>query len=156
VPIEGPWQTDNIATKDSTRETRGFTLETRNRTLLDSRIQHALDLIHGTANGQFAVAELAQKVGLSASYFQHLFRRETGVSPARYVQDLKLREAAHLLKTTTVPIKDVLRVVGVSDPSHFIRKFRRMYGAPPSLYRCHNSITTQETELRRLPADGSH
>ena len=102
---------------------------------VDRRIQRALDILHGAANRQFAVIELAQAVDLSTSYFQHLFRRETGVSPAKYLQDLKLRSVAHLLKTTSLPVKEVFHVVGVSDPSHFIRKFRRAYGVAPSLYR---------------------
>ena len=73
----------------------------------DARIQRALDIIHGSANRQFAVADLARTVGLSDSYFHHLFRREAGVSPAKYLQDLKLREAEHLIKTTALPVKDV-------------------------------------------------
>jgi len=110
-------------------------LEAQTSRLLDARIQRALEMLHSAANRQFAITELAQAVGISASYFQHLFRRETGVGPAKYLQDLKLRSAAHLLETTSLPVKEVFHVIGAGDPSHFIRKFRRTYGVSPSLYR---------------------
>jgi AraC-like DNA-binding protein len=102
---------------------------------LDARIQRALDLIHHGFSRQYTVSELARYVGLSESYFHHLFRREVKVTPARYLDDLKLREAEHLIRTTALSVKDICVFVGVDDRSHFIRKFKRLYGLPPALYR---------------------
>jgi len=110
-------------------------LETQAQKSLDARIERALDLMHHGSNRQLAVCELAENVGLSDSHFHHLFRRETGVSPAKYLRNLKLRDAAHLIKTTPLSIKEVFSMVGVCDPSHFIRRFREAYGVSPSSYR---------------------
>jgi AraC family transcriptional regulator len=110
-------------------------LETQAYKPLDARIQHALDLIHNGPNRQFAVSELARQVGLSDSHFHHLFRREIGVSPAKYLDNLMLREAEHLIKTTALSVKDIFNIVGATDRSHFIRKFRQVYGLSPSRYR---------------------
>lgn len=110
-------------------------METQVHKSLDARIQRALDVIHGGPNRRYAISDLASTVGLSDSHFHHLFRRETGVSPARYLHDLMLREAAYLIKTTSLPVKDVFHIVGVTDPSHFIRSFRKAYGFSPSSYR---------------------
>jgi transcriptional regulator GlxA family with amidase domain len=110
-------------------------LETQAYKSLDVRIQQALDTIHHGPRRQFAVSELARQVGLSESHFHHLFRREIGVSPAKYLDDLILREAEHLIKTTTLSVQDIFRIVGASDRSHFLRKFRRAYGLSPSRYR---------------------
>ena len=62
----------------------------------------------------------------------HLFRREIGVSPAKYLDDLMLREAEHLIKTTTLSVRDIFRIVGATDPSHFLRK---LLDAPSHLLR---------------------
>jgi two-component system response regulator YesN len=64
-----------------------------------------------------------------------LFRREIGVSPAKYVDNLTLRDAEHLIKTTALSVKDIFSIVGVTDRSHFVRKFRQVYGLSPSQYR---------------------
>jgi AraC family transcriptional regulator len=110
-------------------------LETQTYKPLDARIQHALDLIHHGLQRQLAVSELARQVGLSDSHFHHLFRREIGVSPAKYLDNLMLREAEHLIKSTALSVKDIFSIVGVADRSHFIRKFRQVYGLSPSRYR---------------------
>jgi transcriptional regulator GlxA family with amidase domain len=110
-------------------------LETQAYKPLDARIQRALDMIHHGHQRQFAVSELARQVGLSESHFHHLFRREIGVSPAKYLDNLMLREAEHLIKTTALSVKDIFGIVGVTDRSHFIRKFRQVYGLSPSRYR---------------------
>jgi AraC family transcriptional regulator len=110
-------------------------LDTYTYRSLDARIQRALDLIHQRLHRQLAVSELARQVGLSDSHFHHLFRHELGVSPAKYLDNLMLREAEHLIKTTALSIKDIFAIVGVTDRSHFVRKFRQAYGLSPSRYR---------------------
>jgi AraC-like DNA-binding protein len=89
---------------------------------------------------QWTVSELARNVGLSDSRFYHLFHRDAGVSPARYLRECKLREAAHLIQTTSLPVKDVLQIVGVDDPSHFIRNSRKRFGLCPTLYRLSTAV----------------
>jgi transcriptional regulator GlxA family with amidase domain len=126
---------------------------------MDARILQALDLLHSAPNRRMGVSWLARAVGLSDSYFHHLFRQETGISPAKYLLDLKLSEAAHLIETTALPIKDVLSKVGATDPSHFIRQFRTAYGLTPSLYRRRTPSPSTEQQSRevalRATANGS-
>ena len=125
-------------------------METQAYKSLDARIQRALDLIHNGPNRQFAVSELARQVGLSESHFHHLFRREIGVSPAKYVDNLRLRDAEQLVKTTALSVKDIFSIVGVTDRSHFIRKFRRAYGLSPSRYRTRKAGRDLNSEDRVL------
>jgi len=102
---------------------------------LDVRIQYVIDLIHSNHDKPLGVPDLAQAVGLSVSYFSHLFRDHVGVSPAKYLRDFRMREVAHLVKTTTLPVCAILESVGATDRSHFVRKFARQYGLAPSQYR---------------------
>src|SRR5581483_6625932 len=95
---------------------------------LDTRIQSVLDLIHHGLNRQYAVPDLAAHVNLSDSYFYHLFRREMKISPNKYMEALRLREAEHLIRTTCLSIKEVCTFVGINDRSHFIRNFKQAYG----------------------------
>jgi len=82
-----------------------------------------------------AVPDLARAVGLSISYFSHLFRNKVGVSPAKFLHHFRIREAEHLIRTTTLPLSAIFPLAGVTDRSHFVRNFTRLYGLPPSRYR---------------------
>lgn len=101
----------------------------------DVRIQAAIDLISGNGDKPVGVPDLARAVGLSISYFSHLFRDNVGVSPAKFVRDFRMRQAEHLIRTTTLPLQTIFPLVGVTDQSHFVRKFTRRYGLAPSRYR---------------------
>ncbi|MFN7997701.1 MAG: AraC family transcriptional regulator [Bryobacteraceae bacterium] len=102
---------------------------------LDARVQRVLDLIHRELNRDFSVPELARTTGLSDSYFYHLFRREMKISPGKYMETCRLREAERLIRTTGCSIKDICALVGIKDRSHFIRNFKRAYSQSPSRYR---------------------
>src|SRR5687767_2892445 len=82
-----------------------------------------------------AIPQLAAMVDLSPSRFRHLFKTQIGVSPAEYLQRLRLRRARMLLKRTFLTVKEVMALVGYNDPSHFARDFRRVHGVSPSALR---------------------
>ena len=67
----------------------------------DVRIQAAIDLIGSNRDKPVGVPDLARAVGLSISYFSHLFRDNVGVSPAKFLRDFRMRQAEHLVRTTT-------------------------------------------------------
>jgi transcriptional regulator GlxA family with amidase domain len=72
--------------------------------------------------------ELAAAVDLSDSRFSHLFREHTGLPPLRYIHVLRMTRARVLLEGTFLTVKQVMIQVGISDPSHFSRAFRRFHG----------------------------
>jgi len=74
-------------------------------------------------------------INLSPSRFSRMFKAQTGISPMQYVKLFRLKRARELLETTWMSVKEVMFKVGISDPSHFVRDFRRMYGMPPGQHR---------------------
>lgn len=99
---------------------------------MDPRIAHAVGRMEEAFDRELLVAELAASVSLSPSRFAYLFRRDTGVSPARYLHTLRMERARLLLERTFLTVKEVMAYVGVNDPSHFSRDFRRYHGMPPT------------------------
>lgn len=73
----------------------------------------------------FAVDDLADAAGLTARTFARRLNRATGLSPVRFVQQLRVRRAVDLLKTTRLPFDEIARRVGYSEPSTLRRLFRR-------------------------------
>ena len=63
------------------------------------------------------------------------FTTATGTAPQRYLQQVRLEEAAALLGSTALPIKAVAAAVGFLSRSHFSRAFAEAFGIDPSAYR---------------------
>ena len=99
------------------------------------RVKRVIELMQGDPSRTFTLGEMAQSVNLSPPYFCYLFKSITGVPPARYLKSLRMQQAATLLTTTFLSVKEIVRRVGCSDESHFVRDFKRMYGVTPSEYR---------------------
>jgi len=97
----------------------------------DRRITGALNAMAAHLRDPFTVAELAAAVNLSTSRFAHLFRAQTGLPPLRYLHVLRMAHARVLLERTSLSVKEVMAEVGISDPSHFARAFRRFHGMSP-------------------------
>jgi transcriptional regulator GlxA family with amidase domain len=99
------------------------------------RVKRLIELMQGDPSRTFSLGEMAQSVNLSPPYFCYLFKSITGVPPARYLKSLRMEQAATLLTTTFLSVKEIVRRVGCTDESHFVRDFKRIYGVTPSEYR---------------------
>src|SRR6185295_9447946 len=99
------------------------------------RVKRVIELMEGDPSRAFSLGEMAESVNLSPPYFCYLFKSITGVPPARYLKSLRMQQAATLLTTTFLSVKEIVRRVGCTDESHFVRDFKRIYGRTPSEYR---------------------
>ena len=82
-----------------------------------------------------SMAELSEEMGVTESYMIRRFREETGTSPAAYLKDLRLEQAALLLTSSHETIQMVGSRVGVPDANYFARIFKEKYGISPGEYR---------------------
>jgi AraC family transcriptional regulator of arabinose operon len=102
---------------------------------MDWRVRQVIARMERDLHRSLPLAELGRLVNLSASRLAHLFARDTGVAPARYLRDLRLGRARTLLEQSPLSIKEVMARVGMNDPSHFTRDFKRRYGSCPRTFR---------------------
>src|SRR6187200_3620781 len=120
---------------------------------MDPRIARAIARMEEAIDREVPVAELAASVGLSPSRFAYLFRRDTGIPPARYLHTLRMERARLLLERTFLSVKEVMASVGVNDPSHFSRDFRRYHGVPPTGLRTRSWAADGGMSRRNPPTD---
>jgi AraC-like DNA-binding protein/mannose-6-phosphate isomerase-like protein (cupin superfamily) len=80
-------------------------------------------------------SDVAQIMGMTPAAFCRFFRRNTGRTFTRYVQEVRLIEAGRLLAETSAPVTEIAIRVGFNNLAHFNRSFRRLRGVTPSTWR---------------------
>lgn len=93
------------------------------------------ELVMARLEGFIGVEELAAACAMSRSNFAHHFRKVTGLSPAGYIRDLRLREASRLLGQKTFSVKEVAARTGFADANHLCKSFREQWQISPGTYR---------------------
>jgi transcriptional regulator GlxA family with amidase domain len=109
-------------------------------TLLDldaktDRIQTALVYAKSNLHTALTVDRLAEAANLSVRQFSRAFREETGQSPAKAVENLRLEAARLMVEQGRLPIDVVARETGFADPDRMRRAFLRAFGEPPQAIR---------------------
>ena len=102
---------------------------------MDRRIEVIIAKLKTEPAVAWNFAALALQVNLSPSRFRHLFKQETGTTPAQYLKEVRLRRAAKLLRNSFLTIKQILKQVGLGSNAHFVHDFRKLYGITPTAYR---------------------
>jgi AraC-like DNA-binding protein len=103
----------------------------KSRRTLDARVSRAVADLGASHDDRLPVAEVARRVGLSGSRFQHLFAEEIGVPFRRYRLWHRLRAAIREV-ADGANFTAAAHAAGFADQAHFSHEFRRTFGAPPS------------------------
>jgi len=80
---------------------------------------------------RFRIGELAGHFGVTEAHLRRLFRNAYGVTPRQYATEIRVRQAADLLRTTERSVKHIALEVGFSNMVVFRRAFRRVMGDTP-------------------------
>lgn len=91
--------------------------------------------IYDNPDRAVTVRGLAAKLGLSASYFQSVYRAQFGVSCYEDVLNARIRAAKYYLRSTQLSVKEISLLCGCENPEHFMRQFRVRTGQTPTEYR---------------------
>jgi len=118
------------------------------------RIQNVLKHAKQNLRNSLSVEELAEVAHLSPRQFSRLFHSETGQSPARAVENLRVEEARIMVESGEHSIDEVATHTGFGDRDRMRRAFLRAFGQPPqSLKRTVRSRTrARETSARNRNA----
>lgn len=99
------------------------------------RVQSALDYARSNLQSRLSVEDLADAARLSPRQFSRAFRAETGQSPAKAVENLRVEAARLLMEQTGHPVEAIAEQTGFADRERMRRAFLRNYGQPPQAIR---------------------
>ena len=87
------------------------------------------------ANADLSVEFLCNEMALSRSQMYKKVIALIGKSPVDYIQEIRMREAMHLIKTTVLSISEISFRVGYNDSRYFSSRFKKHTGLTPLEYR---------------------
>lgn len=94
----------------------------------------ATELVKQHLDKEFNVDMLCAKLHMSRSSFYNKIKALTGHSPSEFVRNIRLAEAAVLLKSKKYSIAEVSDILGFGEPKYFTDIFKKHYGMTPSAY----------------------
>jgi transcriptional regulator GlxA family with amidase domain len=99
------------------------------------RIQSALAYAKRNLDKPLTVGQLAAAAHLSPRQFSRAFRAETGQSPAKAVENLRIEAARLMMEQSRHPVDVIARQTGFVDRDRMRRAFLRAFGQPPQVIR---------------------
>jgi AraC family transcriptional regulator len=102
--------------------------------LLPRQETRAKDYLAAAGPGEVSIAGAAAACDLSPSYFIKAFKKATGRTPHRWLQEYRVARAKGLL-LKSLSIAEIAVECGFADQSHFTRVFKNVTGTPPGSWR---------------------
>jgi len=99
------------------------------------RFGELMDWMRANLANPLTVERLAEQAAMSPRNFARAFTSETGTTPAKAVERLRLEAARAAVETSHAPIDHVAEAVGFGDPERMRRAFLRAFGQPPQALR---------------------
>jgi AraC family transcriptional regulator len=104
----------------------------------DQRLARVIDFMTIHFAESLSLERLAREAGISKFHFAHLFRERTGMTPHRYLVQLRMDAARRMLTTTELTVSEIAAACGYETPAHFGAAFQRRHKQSPGTYRAHH------------------
>jgi transcriptional regulator GlxA family with amidase domain len=101
----------------------------------DGRFAKLLHWMRSHLSEPLTVERLAEQAAMSPRHFSRAFTAETGLTPAKALERLRVEAARARVESSSDPIDHIGEVVGFADPERMRRAFVRAFGQPPQALR---------------------
>jgi len=101
----------------------------------DKTLQTAIEYVTNHWNTVFSVADLAKACCVSESTVYHLFQKELGQTPIRFLNSIRINVAIEQLENSNYSISAISEMVGFRSENHFRKIFAELTGTTPLKYR---------------------
>lgn len=103
--------------------------------IISPAIKLAMAYINNNYNKKIILDEVAVHVALNRSYLSLLFKKETGIQFGDYIEQIRIKNAQNLLRTTNKSVSEVAEFVGFSNQNYFTKVFKKATGVSPMKYK---------------------
>ena len=103
--------------------------------VLDFRIQRVLDFLSSYYHTSLRIPDMADIAGMSVSHFHQVFEQELNLTPAQYLEYLRLEEARRQLTGTNKKLANIAQDTGFFDQAHLSKRFKDYFKVSPGYLR---------------------
>lgn len=117
-------------------------------------VNHAVSYIQNHYSLSLTVEEISDYVGVNRSYLSSLFKKYTGLSPIKYLQNFRITRAEHMLRVTDLSIESIALSCGYQSAEAFHKIFRQLVGMSPKSFRMEHrerTLMNQDTMRNHKP-----
>lgn len=101
-------------------------------------LNEARDILHAEYQNPPSIAMLSKRIGTNPFKLKQLFRQHFETTPYGMLLDIRMKQAAQLLKNQQIPINKIAESVGYQHPSNFSTAFSRYFGYSPKSFKHEN------------------
>lgn len=102
------------------------------------KMKRIIEYIHENYRKSITNKDIADAFGYNPSYIGRIFKEHTGQTLHSYILEFRLEIAMELLTNHNMPIGQIYKQVGFTDPYHFSKMFKKKTGITPTEYRSHH------------------
>ncbi len=114
-----------------------YNLATKNRN--DDKVVLAINSVKqhmaNHLSEQIDIQAIASEMGMSYTWLRRMFRKNTGMAPAQYLQQLRIHSSMYFLRNSSLPVKNIALDCGFSTSEYFCTVFQEAVGMSPGAYR---------------------
>ncbi len=92
-------------------------------------------------NTGYSVETLASDIGMDRTTLYRKMQAMLGITPSDFMRSVRLKRAALLMTSQSIPVNRVASMVGFNTPRYFSRYFKKMFGMTPSEYAERHAIS---------------
>ena len=100
-----------------------------------SRLMSVIAFVTDNYGSEIEVGDMAEHVNLSVSQLQREFSSNFGITPIRYLREVRVGVVRHLLESSDLSLSQIANECGFYDQSHLTRHFKSSTGLTPMKYR---------------------
>ncbi|BDD10369.1 hypothetical protein FUAX_28010 [Fulvitalea axinellae] len=100
------------------------------------RLAIATDYIRSNYSAKLNLDKISMEAGLSKFHFLRLFKNYFGLTPAKFLNAIRMEKASEMLRSSDIPVAEVATLVGFDSVNSFIKSFNRhSQGISPNAFR---------------------
>lgn len=98
------------------------------------KVNSLLDYIHQNYQQKITGHDIELAFEGNYDYLNRAFKMVTGQSISRYINTVRVNQAKELIETTPLSIGEIGYLIGINDPYHFSKVFKKYVGISPTQY----------------------